>query len=40
MIKFEKTGKYSKKGQLSDNKLSYSIELRPEDINNRESFGN
>lgn len=40
MIKFEKTGKYSKKGQLSDNKLSYSIELRPEYINNRESFGN
>lgn len=40
MIKFEKTGKYSKKEQLSDNKLSYSIELRPEDINNRESFGN
>lgn len=40
MIKFEKTGKYSTKGKLSESKLSYSIELRPDDINNRESFGN
>lgn len=40
MTKFEKSGKYSTKGQLPESKLSYSIELRPEDINNRESFGN
>ena len=40
MTKFEKTGKYSKKGELPESKLSYSIELRPDDINNRESFGN
>lgn len=40
MTKFEKTGKYSKKGNLPKSKLSYSIELRPDDINNRESFGN
>ena len=40
MIKFEKSGKYSKKGNLSENKLSYSIELRPDDINDRKSFGN
>lgn len=40
MTKFEKSGKYSKKGQLPDNKISFSIELRPDDINNRESFGN
>ena len=40
MTKFEKSGKYSKKGELPKNKLSYSIELRPDDINNRQSFGN
>ena len=40
MTKFEKTGKYSKKGELPESKLSYSIELRPDDINKRESFGN
>ena len=34
MTKFEKSGKYSKKGQLPDNKISFSIELRPDDINN------
>lgn len=40
MTKFEKSGEYSTKGELPNNKLSYSIELRPDDINNRESFGN
>ena len=40
MNKFEKSGKYSRKGQLPDNKISFSIELRPDNINNRESFGN
>ena len=40
MTKFEKSGKYSTKHDLPENKLSYSIELRPDDINNRESFGN
>ena len=40
MTKFEKSGKYSTKGDLPESKLSYSIELRPDDINNRESFGN
>jgi len=40
MTKFEKSGKYSKKGQLPENKISYSIELRPDNINDRESFGN
>lgn len=40
MIKFEKSGKYSTKSELPESKLSYSIELRPDDINNRESFGN
>lgn len=40
MTNFEKSGKYSTKGNLPENKLSYSIELRPKDINNRESFGN
>ena len=40
MTKFEKSGKYSTKGELSESKLSYSIELRPDHINNRESFGN
>ena len=40
MNKFEKSGKYSKKGQLPDNKISFSIELRPDNINDRESFGN
>ena len=40
MTKFEKSGKYSKKGTLPESKLSYSIELRPDEINNRETFGN
>ena len=40
MTKFEKSGKYSTKGNLPTNKLSYSIELRPDDINSRQSFGN
>lgn len=40
MNKFEKSGKYSRKGQLPDNKISFSIELRPDNINNRKSFGN
>jgi len=40
MTKFEKSGKYSTKGELPENKLSYSIELRPDDINNRETLGN
>jgi len=40
MLKFEKSGKYSKKTDLPESKKSYSIELRPDDINNRESFGN
>lgn len=40
MTKFEKSGKYSTKGELPESKLSYSIELRPDHINNRESFGN
>lgn len=40
MLKFEKSGKYSKKTELPESKKSYSIELRPNDINNRESFGN
>lgn len=40
MTKFEKSDKYSKKNELADNKKDYSIELRPEDINNRQSFGN
>lgn len=40
MTKFEKSGKYSTKSELPESKLSYSIELRPEHINNRESFGN
>ena len=40
MTKFEKTGKYSTKGELPESKLSYSIELRPNHINNRETFGN
>lgn len=40
MTKFEKSGKYSTKGDLPESKLSYSIELRPDDINNRETFGN
>lgn len=40
MTKFEKSGKYSTKGTLPENKISYSIELRPEHINNRETFGN
>ena len=40
MNKFEKSGKYSRKGQLPDNKISFSIELRPDNINNREFFGN
>lgn len=40
MYKFEKNYKYSQKGKTPLNKLSYSIELRPDDINFRESFGN
>ena len=40
MTKFEKSGKYSNKHNLPENKLSYSIELRSDDINNREFFGN
>lgn len=40
MTKFEKSDKYSKKNEIADNKKDYSIELRPEDINNRQSFGN
>ena len=40
MTKFEKSGKYSKKGELPESKLSYSIELRSDDINNRKTFGN
>lgn len=40
MTKFEKSGKYSTKGDLPESKISYSIELRPDDINKRESFGN
>ena len=40
MTKFEKSGKYSAKGNLPENKISYSIELRPEDINERKFFGN
>ena len=40
MTKFEKSGKYSTKGKLSESKLAYSIELRPKEINNRETFGN
>ena len=40
MTRFEKSGKYSSKSKLPENKLSYSIELRPDDISNRESFGN
>ena len=40
MTKFEKSGKYSTKGSLPESKLAYSIELRPKEINNRETFGN
>ena len=40
MTKFEKSSKYSTKGKLSESKLAYSIELRPKEINNRETFGN
>ena len=40
MTKFEKSGKYSTKGDLPESKISYSIELRPDDINKREAFGN
>ena len=40
MTKFEKSGKYSTKGDLPESKISYSIELRPDDINKREFFGN
>ena len=39
MVKFEKYGKYSSKSDLPTNKLKYSIELRPDDINNRKVFG-
>lgn len=37
MTKFENINTL---GELPENKLSYSIELRPEHINNREFFGN
>lgn len=40
MTKFEKSGEYKSKGKLPVSKLSYSIELRPEEINNRTTFGN
>lgn len=40
MTKFEKSDKYSKKNEIADNKKDYSIELRPKDINDRQSFGN
>lgn len=40
MAKFEKSGEYENKGKLPVSKLSYSIELRPEEINNRTTFGN
>lgn len=40
MNKFEKSGEYKNKGKLPVSKLSYSIELRPEEINNRTTFGN
>lgn len=40
MTKFEKSGEYKHKGTLPVSKLSYSIELRPEEINNRTTFGN
>lgn len=40
MAKFEKSGEYKNKGKLPVSKLSYSIELRPEEINNRTTFGN
>lgn len=40
MTKFEKSGEYENKGKLPVSKLSYSIELRPEEINNRTTFGN
>lgn len=39
MTKFEKSGKYSSKAQLTESKLKYSIELRPKDINDKKSFG-
>lgn len=39
MWKFKKSGKYSTKSELPESKLKYSIELRPKDINNRQSFG-
>lgn len=39
MTKFEKSGKYSSNNKLPENKLSYSIELRPNDINERQSIG-
>ncbi len=39
MIKFEKSGKYSSKSELPESKLKYSIELRPNHINNRKVFG-
>lgn len=40
MLKFEKTGTYSNKGSLPTSKINYSIELRPDDINDRKTFGN
>ena len=39
MLKFEKNDKYSFKRQVPENKKEYSIELRPEEINNRITFG-
>lgn len=39
MTKFEKSGKYTSNNKLPENKLSYSIELRPDDINERQSIG-
>lgn len=40
MTKFEKSGEYENKGKLPVSKLSYSIELRPKEINDRTTFGN
>lgn len=39
MSKFEKSGKYTSNNKLPESKLSYSIELRPDDINKRETIG-
>lgn len=40
MTKFEKSGEYRSKAKLPVSKLSYSIELRPKEINDRTIFGN